>query len=135
MDVRTENRGRPRQEVRFPAAPVVGRNFLTPGHRGVRVRNVRGKSGPKSLGLCCFSSLTYVFQVSQGIAPYHPNPNSGQKPPKEGETERAIATTLVPASRLGLLASLAANQIANPQFWGLLIGNEKCARTFFAQAF
>ena len=41
--------GRPHQKVRFPAAPVVGRNFLTPGHPGIRVRNVRGKSGPKSL--------------------------------------------------------------------------------------
>ena len=54
VDVRTENRGRPHQKVRFPAAPVVGRNFLTPGHPGVRVRNVREKSGPKSLCLCCF---------------------------------------------------------------------------------
>ena len=36
MDVRAENRGRPHQKVRFPAAPVVGRNFLTPGHRGIR---------------------------------------------------------------------------------------------------
>ena len=58
MDVRAENRGRPHQKVRFPAAPVVRRNFLTPGHSGVRVRNVRGKSGPKSLCLYCFSSLT-----------------------------------------------------------------------------
>ena len=31
-----------------------GRNFLTPGHPGVRVKNVRGKSGPKSLCLCRF---------------------------------------------------------------------------------
>ena len=54
MDVRAQNRGRPRQKVRFPAAPVAGRNFLTPGHPGVRVRNVPGKSGPKSLWLCCF---------------------------------------------------------------------------------
>ena len=54
MDVRAENRGRPHQKVRFPAAPLVGRNFLTPGHPGVRVRNVRGTSGPKSLCLCCF---------------------------------------------------------------------------------
>ena len=54
MDVHAENRGRPHQKMRFPAAPVVGRNFLTPGHSGVRVRNVRGKSGPKSLCLCCF---------------------------------------------------------------------------------
>ena len=54
MDVRAENRGRAHQKVRFPAAPVVGRNFLTPGHPGVRVRNVRGKSGSKSLCLCCF---------------------------------------------------------------------------------
>ena len=36
---------------------MVGRNFLTPGHPGVRVRNVRRKSRPKSLCLCCFSSL------------------------------------------------------------------------------
>ena len=54
------NRGRLHQKLRFPAAPVVGRNFLTPGHSGVRVRNVRGKSGPKSLCLCCFSSLTLI---------------------------------------------------------------------------
>ena len=54
MDVRAENRGRPRQKVGFPAAPVVGRKFLTPRHPGARVRNVRGKSGPKSLCLCCF---------------------------------------------------------------------------------
>ena len=53
MDVRAKNRGRPHQEVRFCAAPV-GRNFLIPGHPGVRVRNVRRKSGPKSLCLCCF---------------------------------------------------------------------------------
>ena len=54
MDVRAENRGRLHRKVRFPAAPVMGRNFLTPGHPGVRVRNVRGKSCPKSLCLCCF---------------------------------------------------------------------------------
>ena len=54
-DVRAEYRGHSHQKkVRFPAAPVVWRNFLTPGHPGVRVRNVRGKSGPKSLCLCCF---------------------------------------------------------------------------------
>ena len=51
MDVRTENRGRPHQEVRSSAAPVLRRNFLTPGHPGARVGNVRGKSGPKSLCL------------------------------------------------------------------------------------
>ena len=32
----------------------MGKNFLTPRHPSVRVRNVRGKSGPKSLCLCCF---------------------------------------------------------------------------------
>ena len=57
MDVRAENHGRPHQKVRFSAAPVVGRNFLTPGHPGVRVGNVRAKSGPKSLCLCCFFFL------------------------------------------------------------------------------
>ena len=62
MDVRTENRGRPHQKLRFPAAPVVGRNFLTPGHPGVRVRNVCGKFGPKSLCLCFrFGQLSPIF--------------------------------------------------------------------------
>ena len=53
MDVRAENRGRPHQKVGFPAAPVMGRNFLTPGHPGVRVGNVRRKFGPKNVCLCC----------------------------------------------------------------------------------
>ena len=68
MDVRAENRGRPYQKVRFPAAPVVGRNFLTPGHSGVRVRNVHGKSGPKSLCLCCFFfPETWVYKSSRQL--------------------------------------------------------------------
>ena len=53
--------GRPRRKSwtstpksAFSCGPVVGRNFLTPGHSGIRVKNVRGKSGPKSLCLCCF---------------------------------------------------------------------------------
>ena len=54
MDVGAKNRGRPHQNVRFSAAPLMGRNFLTQGRPGVRVRNVCGKSGPKSLCLCCF---------------------------------------------------------------------------------
>ena len=53
MDVRAEDRGRPHSKVAtLPAAPGVGRTFLTSGHPGVRVRNVRGKSGPQSLCLC-----------------------------------------------------------------------------------
>ena len=68
MDVRAENRGRPHQKVHFPAAPLVGRNFLTPGHPGVKVRNVRGKSGPKSLCLCRFSRRrTNVQQLTCNI--------------------------------------------------------------------
>ena len=38
----------------FVCGPVMGRNILTQSRPGVRVRNVRGKSGPKSLCLCCF---------------------------------------------------------------------------------
>ena len=41
----------------FSCGPSGGRNFLTPGHLGVRVRNVRRKFGPECLCLCCFSSL------------------------------------------------------------------------------
>ena len=52
MDVRAENRGRPHQKGCITAAPEMGRDFLTPGHPGVRVRNVRGKSGPKKKSLC-----------------------------------------------------------------------------------
>ena len=33
MDVRAENRGRPHQKVRFPAAPVVGETFWPLGIR------------------------------------------------------------------------------------------------------
>ena len=62
MDVRAENRGRPHAKMRFPAAPVVGRNFLTPGHSGVRVRNVRRKSGPKVYVYAVFSSLSLVVR-------------------------------------------------------------------------
>ena len=38
----------------FSCGPGDGKNFLTPGHPGVRVGNVRRKFGPKSLCLCCF---------------------------------------------------------------------------------
>ena len=72
MDVRAENRGHPHQEVRFPAAPVMGRNFSTQGRPGVRVRNVRGKSGPKSLCLCCFSSLSLDWSFPFVVAPLFP---------------------------------------------------------------
>ena len=54
MDVRTKNRGRPHQKACFPAAPVVGREMLTPGHPDERVRNVHREFGPKCLCLCCF---------------------------------------------------------------------------------
>ena len=33
MDVHTENRGRPHQKMRFPAAPVVGETFWPMGIR------------------------------------------------------------------------------------------------------
>ena len=70
MDVRAENRGRPHPKVRFSAAPVMGRNFLTHGRAGVRVRNVCGKSGPKSLCLCCFFFPDFKplrFQIVSGL--------------------------------------------------------------------
>ena len=58
MDVRAEI-----VDVRFKnlfaVAPVMGRNVLTPGHPGVRVRNVPSKSGTQSLSLCCYSSLRF----------------------------------------------------------------------------
>ena len=62
MDVRAENRERPHQKVVFSAVSVMGRNFLTKGHPGVRVRTVRGKSGltKKSMFLLAFSFLTRV---------------------------------------------------------------------------
>ena len=60
MEVRAENHRRPHQIVRFPAALLVGRNWLTPGHPGVRVRNVRRKSGPRNVYVyVVFSSLRF----------------------------------------------------------------------------
>ena len=48
----------------FSCGPSGGEKLLTPGRPGVRVRNIRGQSGPKSLCLCCFFSLL----VTHGIA-------------------------------------------------------------------
>ena len=53
MDVRAKNHGGLHQKVHFPVAAVVGETF-DPWASGRKVRNVRGKSGPKSLCLCCF---------------------------------------------------------------------------------
>ena len=86
MDVRAKNRGRPHQKMRFSAAPVMGRNFLTQGRPGVRVRNVRGKSGPKSLCLCCFFFpdfwvVFYFLKVSSAricLCIYGPYPQYGR---------------------------------------------------------
>ena len=82
MDVRTKNRGRPHREVRFPAAPLVGRNFLTPGHPGVRVRNVRRKFGPKSLCLCCFF-FPEISRFSQKNDGNHENDEDGSDSHKQ----------------------------------------------------
>ena len=49
---------RSHEKVGFPAALVMGRNFLTPGHPGARVRNIRRKPGPKSyILMLSFSAL------------------------------------------------------------------------------
>ena len=74
MDVRAENRGRPHQKLRFSVAPVMGRNFLTQERPGVRVRNVRGKSGPKSLCLCCFFYPTQTGLCKFGATLFWGNP-------------------------------------------------------------
>ena len=51
-DACAKNHGRPRQQVCFlRPSPVMGRNFLTPGHTIIRVRNVRQKFRPKHLCL------------------------------------------------------------------------------------
>ena len=67
MDVCTKNRGRPHRKVRFPPAPVVGRNFLTPGHQGIRVRNVRRNSDQKVYVYVVFSSLRNTVEFSMCI--------------------------------------------------------------------
>ena len=47
----------------FSCGLMMGRNSLSPGHLGVRVRNVRAKSGLKCLCLCCFYSLNTSSQL------------------------------------------------------------------------
>ena len=59
MDVRAKNRGRPRQKVRFSAAPVMGRNFLTQGRPGVRSGMSAGNPDQKVYVYAVFSSLIY----------------------------------------------------------------------------
>ena len=46
MDVRAENRGRPHKKVRFPPAPVAGRNFWwASGRKGQECpREIRTKN-------------------------------------------------------------------------------------------
>ena len=90
MDVRAENRGRPHQNVRFPAAPVVGRNFLTPGHSGVRVRNVRRKSGPKSLCLCCFFFPEKCCNIDTEYDRAKVPPHNGNDPPPAPASLKAL---------------------------------------------
>ena len=82
MDVRAENRGRPHQKVR--------RNFLTLGHPGVRVRNVRGKSGLKSFCLCCFSFPDCTKQARENPQTENNLPQNPRFPrrKRERETER-----------------------------------------------
>ena len=87
----------PHQKVRFPAAPVVGRNFLTPGHP--RVRNVLGKSGPKSLCLCCFffpRSFCTMRNVRQSCFQDGP----GVEPEPESLTVRATCWELTAEPQL-----------------------------------
>ena len=50
MNFRADNRGCPFQEVCFPAGPLMGRNFLTPGHPIVRKSVVSIKFPPVILG-------------------------------------------------------------------------------------
>ena len=45
----------------FSCGPVLGKNSLTPGHPGVRVRNVHRKFGPKNLSLYCFFRSWHLF--------------------------------------------------------------------------
>ena len=66
--------GRPRRKLWtsapkstfFFAVPVMGRNFLTQGRPGVRVRNVRGKSGLKSLCLLETDLLPLLVLTRRG---------------------------------------------------------------------
>ena len=57
-----------RAKSAFSCGPTGGEKLLTPEHSGVRVRNVRGKSGPKNLCLCCFSSLMIKSRFFKGNA-------------------------------------------------------------------
>ena len=67
MDVRAKNRGRPHQKVRFSAAPVVGRNFSTPGASGRKgqecPREIRTK---KFMFMLFFSSLKKEVKFLDG---------------------------------------------------------------------
>ena len=78
MDVRAKNRDRSHQEVGFPAAAVMGRNFLTPLHQSIRVKNVCWKFRPKvyvyvefSLNKRCFLNGVFQSGVLRGQSGIH----------------------------------------------------------------
>ena len=48
--------GHPHQKMRFPAAPVVGKNFLTPGHPGVM-----GQGCPREIRIKKFMFMLVFF--------------------------------------------------------------------------
>ena len=56
MDVRAKNHGRPHQKVRFPAAPVVGRNFLPPWPSGRK-----GQDCPREIWTKKFMFMLFFF--------------------------------------------------------------------------
>ena len=62
MDVRAENRGRPHQEVRFPAAPVVGRNFFDSWASGRK-----GQECPQKIRTKKFMFMLLCLPCSVGI--------------------------------------------------------------------
>ena len=83
MDVSAENRGRLHPRVGFPAAPVMERNFLTPGHPGVRVGNVHRNSDQKvyvyvvSLPRTRTMTIEHLQQTAQEEWLQVPGPDSG----------------------------------------------------------
>ena len=68
-----QNRGRPHQKVRFSAAPVMGRNFLTQGSSGHKGQVSAGNPDQKVYVYAAFSSLNIIGSETFSTCNQHAN--------------------------------------------------------------
>ena len=80
MDVRAEDRGRPHQKVRFPAAPVVG-EFFDPWASGRK-----GQECPREIRTKKFMFMLFFLPLLEDVRPEGPFQEFWPGSPQKSET-------------------------------------------------